>query len=88
MSLTLNAFIALFEGRDDGLYADDEEYRPRSLSKELTYFEKVKQRCSPRPSIPYDRTILIRFPISGSPNACQHAEIMPLLSTFMLWWSL
>lgn len=50
LKLTLIAFIAFNEGRDDTMYADDEEYRPRSLSKELTYFEKVKQRCSPRPS--------------------------------------
>ena len=32
------------EGCNGAACADDEEYRPRSLAKELTYFEKVKQR--------------------------------------------
>ena len=35
---------AIKDGCNGAAYADDEEYRPRSLAKELTYFEKVKQR--------------------------------------------
>ena len=58
MSWNIEALPAFNEGRDDTLYADDEEYRPRSLAKELTYFEKVKQRCGLGPTCLYSIVVI------------------------------